>query len=132
MNRENLTMASLSWFVIFFFIIKVTSVRRNPWEGMDIYCKPETTHVRVEESGCVSAKPVPLQYCRGNCRSATLYEHKYPYYRSVCQCCKAIQERAKFISLECPAVNGKKTSKIVYRDTVTKCACATCKMKKKK
>jgi len=99
----------------------------TPWEGMTIECKPTTVYIDIEEHGC-RAEGVAIEYCEGNCRSATIYSHDAPYYKSICECCKATEMKAKIIPASC---HGKRNATII-KNTATRCECNVCETKKKK
>ena len=57
----------------------------------------------------------------------TSFSPDYPYYKSHCQCCKAIEERMKKVELECPPdEKGVKKTEFHFVPTVTKCKCQKC------
>lgn len=120
--------------ITLYLVLVCYSFCQSPWDGMNIHCNMEKVSVIVEEDGCKNMNPVDLHYCRGNCPSATTYYHKYPYYKSICQCCKATAETVKIISLDCPPneLNGEKVTKFAYRNTVAECKCHSCDATRKK
>ena len=92
------------------------------------------TKISVKETSLLLFIAVSLQYCAGNCRSATRYLHEYPYFKSICRCCKAVYVKAKLIDLECPVEEGTADSKtmVVERNVAVKCSCRVCQTKKKR
>lgn len=121
--------------VLVLFLLSHQHVVGNPWEGVKVECNLMRKEMHVEENSCKSNKPVTFTYCQGTCRSASLSSYKYPYYKTRCECCRAVAATVKKIRLYCPHHEGKNITKTeeVYatRNMALYCKCKPCNTSKK-
>lgn len=115
-------------FVVMLFTSTHAEKGTGPWEGMDIFCEPKVTKVDVEQDGCL-ATDVEVKYCQGKCKSATTYTHEYPFYKSVCECCKSKKMENLYVEADCGEESDGKRMKVIVRESVTECECSMCETK---
>ncbi|XP_044000067.1 intestinal mucin-like protein [Gambusia affinis] len=64
-------------------------------------CQVESQQIRVEVNHCVSAMPVNVTSCVGNCRSSSMYSAAANSMMHQCECCQEATTSRKQVELTC-------------------------------
>ncbi|KAJ7382764.1 hypothetical protein OS493_033050 [Desmophyllum pertusum] len=95
-------------------ILLISHVTCTTWKQMGVTCELEDETIQI----CGGLGKVPVKRCRGTCQSISKILSAFPWYETICECCKSTRFTQEDIS--CP---GGRVQKIFHAKS---CSCQRC------